>query len=88
MEFSEEEESAEEGGITIKNAAQYLSYKPPVKRGRFTNRVDESKYYEAIDKYACPNLDRGKGLKSHKQNLVTNFSKKWKENRNAFQSDF
>jgi len=33
IEFSEDEEIDEKGGMTIKNAAQYLSYKPK-KKGR------------------------------------------------------
>ena len=34
IEFSEDEDVEEDGGITIKNAAQYLSYKPANKKGR------------------------------------------------------
>ena len=49
IDFSEDEDVEEDGGLTIKNAAQYLAYKPPAKtKGRQSNRVDESKYFEAI----------------------------------------
>ena len=50
IEFSEDEEIDEKGGMTIKNAAQYLSYKPK-KKGRQTGGVDESRYFEAIARH-------------------------------------
>mmetsp|Transcript_40441 Transcript_40441/g.61688 ORF Transcript_40441/g.61688 Transcript_40441/m.61688 type:complete len:108 (+) Transcript_40441:2921-3244(+) len=88
IEFSEEEDMEEEGGITIKNAAQYLAYKPAQKKGRYNNKVDESKYFEAIAVHAKPNLEKGRHLRGKKGNLIHEFGKNWKENRNAFTTDF
>jgi len=62
IEFSDEDEEDEEGGITIKNASRYLQYKPPQKDGVRSNRVDESKYFNAIAKKA-PNFDKADRLK-------------------------
>lgn len=73
IEFSDDEDVEEDGGITIKNAAQYLAYKPPAnKKGRQSNRVDESKYFEAIARQA-PDVTKGRQLNKKKANLVTDF---------------
>jgi hypothetical protein len=78
IEFSEDEDVEEDGGITIKNAAQYLSYKPPVNKKDVprNNRVDESKYFKAIERQA-PDIDKFLRLKKKKENLKTEFKKKW-----------
>ena len=62
IDFSEDEDVEEDGGLTIKNASQYLAYKPPAnKKGRQSNRVDESKYFEAIASKG-PNVMKGRLL--------------------------
>jgi len=88
IEFSEEEEFEEEGGITIKNAAQYLGYKPMQKKGRVSNKVDESKYFESIAVHARPNLEKGRNLRQFKSKRLQQFAKDWKDNRQAFSTDF
>jgi hypothetical protein len=58
LEFSEDEEFEENGSITLKNVAQYYDTAPKRGKGR-GNRVDESKYFDSIAKYARPHLKKG-----------------------------
>lgn len=53
IDFTDEEEEEEMGGITFKSAAGYLD-KPKVEKrrdGRILAQVDKTKYYKAIEKY-------------------------------------
>ena len=85
IEFSEDE-AEEEGGLTIKNASRYLQYKPPKKKGIVSNKVDESKYFEAIAKQA-PNLDKAAYLKKTKKKLMEDFRHRQAENASTFAGD-
>ena len=75
IDFTDEEDVEEEGGITIKNAAASLRYQPPKKHGRGGNNVDWTKYYEAIESHA-PDIRRGELLVKKKTALIREFKKK------------
>jgi len=80
IEFSEDEDEEEEGGITIKNAAKYLQYKPP-QRGGYSNKVDETKYFNAIAKQA-PNLPKVDKLKKLRKEFMARHNKLKDESKN------
>jgi len=44
IEFSEDEDEEDEKGITIKGAAYYMVPPAAEKKGRISNKVDETKY--------------------------------------------
>ena len=79
IEFSDEEDQVEEGGITIKNAAKYLNAKAPIpeiKKKQISNKVDEQKYFDAIARCA-PNLEKAAYLKKSRIQFKSDFTKKY-----------
>jgi len=60
IEFSDDDEFDAKGNLTLKNAAQYLSYKPAGKK----KEVDEMRYYESVAKIAKPFMEYE--VKQHK----------------------
>lgn len=85
IDFSGDEDVEEEGGLTIKNAAQYLNYKPPAKKGRGGIQDMYSGTNSVIRMDGA--LAKGQQLKLEKKRLIEKFRKERKENQNAF-SDF
>ena len=59
MKFSSDEEDDQDGHL-IKNAAQYLSYRPPEtnKKGANKNDVNQSKYFDFIQNKHPPKIAR------------------------------
>lgn len=85
IEFSDDDEFDEKGNLTLKNAAQYLSYKPAGKK----KDVDEMRYYESVARIAKPYMEyEVKGHKSYKdkQEIKSKVEKRKKENDNHLNS--
>ena len=75
------------GGVTIKGAAQYLSYQPREKKQQDRSKgVNEEKYFKNILKQS-PKLEKAKALKQQRERLVADFKQKYKNNSSAFLGD-
>ena len=83
LDFSDDDEE-EDGSTTIKNAAQYLNWKPKPKS---QNQMKQA-YFKQIEKKA-PNFEKAARLVRKKAELDTNFKKEYKDgNQNVFSADF
>jgi len=51
-------------------------------------KVDETKYFDAIAKYANPNLEKGSMLKNKRNNLKSEFARKYGDKKNPYSGDF
>jgi len=86
MDFSEEEDAEEMGGMTIRNAAQYAAYIPPKKKkkGNVSNDLRETSGYFDTYLRKGPKKEKWENLVNHKKELMTNFEKKYgTKNRNS-----
>jgi hypothetical protein len=79
--------SDEDGkGVTIKGAAQYLSYQPKADKSKNDPRnrnINEERYFKNILKLE-PQLERGYNLKMQREKLYNDFKHKYKSSNNAF----
>lgn len=69
-------------GITIKGAAQYMSYKPQDKKNKANNNFIEE-YYRNIQRWG-PELEKANMLKQKIDRHNIEFKQKYKNNNNAF----
>ena len=84
--YSDEDEDM--SGVTIKNAAQYLAYKPKEKKitdGKSKN-INEERYFKNIQRLS-PKLDKEKNLTLETKRLFNDFKQKYKNNSSAFLND-
>lgn len=71
--------------MTIKGAAQYLSYQPKTDKSKNDPRnrnINEEKYFKNILRLE-PQLERGHNLKMQREKLFNDFKHKYKNNNGS-----